>query len=724
MKAVSILVLICFVFTLTGCSTVPPAEKAEELASPAGYFLSREALPTEMPVSTVQLALGDSIYLAGEGIDGNPIHGIFKEDSFQRFALSEDIQYIYAACLQDGQIAVLCGEKPTPVFKWLRDSLQNPAAGQSICSIEIKGYSEAGELLYELPLSGQTVEQGAEFFAMEFQEESFYLLSPYHFIEVDLNGNAVNSIETYSILLEENAPGHYISLCRLGDELFLTACGEGSSILHDGLGLYPGAAVCRLNRETFALEPVFREQSLYPIGMGIDLSGNIFLFDNDSLYSLEQDSAEPTRLFQWADIKLYSILFNRICPVSEGRYLLCSSRADKLLYLCCGDDREERTELRLGCEQKSGILSALVEEFNLVNEDYYISIELLNNSDISRAELIKGNTPDIFYLYGNDFLGGIKKDVLFEDLNVFLDRGSIQEQDILVPALRDALEENGKLYILPFDYLIWTMRSPLKIANTENMRMSDLIDAIREQEKEAAIFQPGYSRSALWQWLCELSVEAFVDPEKGEAHFDSPEYLELLEVCMSVPENSDDFDANALLNVEQVGNILRVQAFDTLYGEQYTFTGCPTGGLSSGSCFEIVQSFAMSASSDNKEGVWAFFEFILSPNIINLRSISGVICLPASKKQLDYLIDLSTGDGYRMYMSFEKSYASLQISEYSAEQLVKLIERTDTVMNTYPDIVRIMQEEAEKYFNGLHSAEEAAAITQARSNIAMAEKYG
>lgn len=77
-----------------------------------------------------------------------------------------------------------------------------------------------------------------------------------------------------------------------------------------------------------------------------------------------------------------------------------------------------------------------------------------------------------------------------------------------------------------------------------------------------------------------------------------------------------------------------------------------------------------------------------------------------------------------MYRSFDSSYVPLQLSRYSVQQLRSLIERTDTVLNAYPDIIEIMVQESEKYFAGERSAEETAAATQSRASIAAAEKYG
>ena len=59
----------------------------------------------------------------------------------------------------------------------------------------------AGELLYRLPLAGHNVSQGAEFFAMEYLGDSFYLMSPYHFLQIGSDGSEENGFEIYSALI-------------------------------------------------------------------------------------------------------------------------------------------------------------------------------------------------------------------------------------------------------------------------------------------------------------------------------------------------------------------------------------------------------------------------------------------------------------------------------------------------------------------------------------------
>lgn len=722
-KAISVLALLGLLPVASGCGLAPAAETAAAGESRPGYFADYTELPDELIISSAQIELDDGTYLAGEGIEGKPVHGVYRDGEFEQFQVPADAEYFYAACESEGHIALLCGQRPVPIYKWLSEKLAGQTGEEESRSIKIVGCSRSGEILYEFPLSGEQMEQGADFFAMEYLEGCFYLLGPYHFLQLDSQGNLLNHIELYSSFLEGDSTGVYISMCRAGDEIFL--CTRGHGVPCSELALSSGAALMRLDRELFIFEPVFQDGDMYPLGTGTDAAGKLLLFDREALYSLPEPGAELSRLLKWSEAGLYSISFTGICAAGDSQLMLKGNRADRLLRLSYGERSDERTELRLGCEEMSGTLARLVEEFNLVNDKYYVTVELLKKSDLSKVKLITGDRPDIYFFYNNAFLNGVNKSTIFEDLKPWLDKSAEEGQEMITASLREALEENGGQYSLPFDYMIWTMCTPMNIQGTEKMSMSELINEVRSRDGEKSLFQPGYTRSDLWEWICELSVEAFTDSRSGSCMFDSPEYIELMEACMLLPSDSpQEFSYDVLIQVEQVGSILRVNAFDQQYGENYIFTGCPTGGLSSGSAFEINQSFAMDAAGSRKEGVWEFFEFICSPNIINLKDISGGMRLPASDRQLEYLIAQASGEGFMYYGSSDISHEPVKISEYSARQLRALVDRTDTVMNKYPDIVEIMELEAMKYFDGQRSAEEAAAVTQSRAGIAMAERYG
>lgn len=729
-KKIACILLLSMLCSLAGCAKRDKEENIrasgdviQQAGAGSGYHLSYTALPEEFVYSSVQTKLNDGIYLAGEGLDGKAIHGYIEHGQFRSFSMPENIQHIYTACIQEDYIAVLCGGAPLSVFEWVTEWGNNPEAGQSICMLKIVTYSKDGRIVSELPLKGAAVGLGAEFFSMAYLAGNFYLIAPYQFVQTDAAGNTLNYTDLYTELLSgQNSPGRFVSLNCLGEKITVCTYGNEFGNPKQSLGFNKGMSICDLDADSFILNPVIQDINFSPLGACTYTEDTFLAFDDEALYKFSRDKDKET-IVKWEDLKLYSIPYTGIASTGNG-YFLYGGKTDKLLELSYGEIQDNRTELVLLTNQITSTLAAIVEEFNLVNKEYYVTIETSKNPALTKVELVSGKTPDIYYILANTYLSNINEAAVFEDLYSFMDSDPVYGRNSIVQTLRENLEKDNKLYLLPFDYLIWTLRSSVKIENSEKMSMNELLDAVADIDSHTSIFQPGFSREELWYWLSNLCVEGFIDSERISCQFDSSEYTELLSACVSMPEEAQDWADQVLLKVEQVTGMLKMWAIDQGHGENYLFTGCPTGGRSSGSSFEIQQSFAISVNSDKKDGAWEFLRFTMSPGIIFLRDVSTNIYLPASKTQLESMLKSACGDGYLRYRAYDGIYTPLQISEYSAEQLIELINRTDTIMNKYPEIVEIMQEEAAKYFAGDRSAEEAAAMTQSRASIYLAEQYG
>ena len=443
-RTVAVLSTICLLLSFAGCGKAQAPETPKEAVPSPGYYFDYETLPEEMVLSRVQMWTGDSLYLAGDGIQGNPVHGIYNNPEFSPFSLPEEVEHIYAACMKNQEIAVLAGGKPVPINLWLMN-MESPQDATELCSLEILSYSNTGELLYRLPLTGQNVTQGAEFFSMEYLGDSFYLMSPNHFLQIGPDGSEINGFEIYSAILETNAPGQFVSMCRDGDRLYVCTYGDSCDPAYAEIGMYSGANLSVLNVEDFSLEQLHNSLETYPLGIGLDRTGDILLFDSEALYNLGQDGRTGSSILKWADIKRYSVPFSAIAAAGNERYILTSNEADLLFFLNCGEQVETRIELKLQCEQTSLILTALVERFNMLNDQYYITVEEVGSKAATRAEMIKGNLSDIYFFYGSDFLGGANKKNIFAELTPYMEKsGEIS----IVPSLQAAIEEEGKVYYL------------------------------------------------------------------------------------------------------------------------------------------------------------------------------------------------------------------------------------------------------------------------------------
>jgi hypothetical protein len=693
-RFIAILLLATTIFSLSAC-TDKAQDNTQEAVSKAQYHVEYIKLPSDFSTTDVQIEYDNGLYIAGVSASKKLIHGLLKDDSFYPFDVPDESGTILAACKMDENIAALYSDEA-------KESLQ------------ILQYNSSGELISEIQLPEEPFADWSKFFSICYADEMFYLLSSNQFAKVDLTGAVVDAID---LAADEQTQGLFISQCSVGSDIAVCIYGYGSK--ENSLGIAMGTNIYLLDKAEFKLDSLYMGTNLSPLGIGAKDENTLLFFDQNSLYQIALSTGQAEEIVNWGDINLLLLPYNSIISIGADGYMLTGTGLDMLCKISYGVKEENRTELLLVCDYESRTLKTLVQRFNLTNEDYYITTRFSSNSaSIDSVETISGKTPDLyFYAYNIPFNASLQQNK-FADLYTFLDSDPEYGRDAIVESLRSALENRGSLYLMPFDYMIWTFSTTAQIENSDQMTIGQFIDAMEEKYPGQQIFQSNYSRSDMWYWMSNLCVGSFIDTQSATSYFDTDAYAEILESLMLLPQTAQGGDADGLFNMNQVGTILRIYAFDETYNNSYSFVGCPTGGLNSGSTFDLQQCFAMSATSEHKDGAWQFLRTALAPNVVNIDAVAGEICLPASTLQLQSMIDQALGDGYHTYDMYVK------ISEYGAQELESLIANTHSVMNAYPDVISIMQEEANKFFAGDKTAEEAAASTQSRVSVFMSEQYG
>lgn len=701
MKRIGMLLLsLVFLLSTSACSndTINQSAQIDLSEKDNQYHIEYLDMPSNVSISTVQIPYNDGIYIAGKGYDGNLIHGILKDNQFIPFSLPAENGEIIAACYADENIAVL----------FLNDD-------KEWSTVQLQEYNNQGSLVMTVPIKDFSFTSNkSEVSSIQYQDNYFYLLSPDLFLQVSSDGLISNSID---LTCEDNLPGQFISQCRIGGSIALCVYGYGvdGDIIQTGIG----AEIYVLNSDSFSLELVFSNETSWPLGLGEDTEGSVLLIDENGLHKIDCRTKNSEDITNWKDANIHIVSYDSIFPMSSSKYLMCKKDATELHILSNEQLNDARTELVLLCDQPSLSLNYLIERFNISNKDYFITLQYNEgNEELSKVKTIAGESPDIYFFCGNTPLNPSLQKNVFENLYPFFDNDPEYSRDSILPSLCHLIDNQGCLYILPFDYMIWTFITTVDVDDVEAYSMDQFVRFMEEQYPDRQLFQTNYSRSDMWYWVSNLCVGSFINEDSATCYFNTPEYAELLKSIKNIPVTVNDSDFDCLFKVDQIGNILRIYGFEAGYHDQYSFVGCPTGGFSNGTAFDLQKSFAISKSSSYKEGAWQFLRSILAPSVINNSSVSGDICLPASTLQLSSIVRQARGPGYNAFGM------QIKISEHGEQELYKIINNGNTVMNGYPEIVSIMQEEASKYFSGEKTLEDVTTATQSRVSIFMAEQYG
>ena len=672
--------LLCILSACGGMGTdapeldLPEADviESEPVAALGEYSLT--VTQTELPCGLASLASAcaaeNGVYLAGAGADGAPMLGLWADGVYEPLDLSDGITEIESVFFGDA-LSVLA------------------RAGDAI---QILHYEDGGVLTTEL--NGDLSALGKDLYYAEFGGTAYVM-----------DSNTIAEVKDGQLTRGMEAEAAYLLFTAM------QAAQDGLYIVQFS-GLDLTTQLLKLNADTFALEPA-------DVG-GVGIYGLGTTADGDVLVSCTSDgrefvkTADEADLFDWSEPGIVSPGYTNLYELGDGSWLLFY-RGQTSLELLEEKLLPPKTTLTLLTDYPRAELYTIVNDFNRTSEGYRVEVQLLGEggltAELLRTQLIAGEGPDIFAFYDRSSLADLGANS-FEDLLIYLDADEEYGRDTLVPELLEAMCVQGKLSWLPYSFGISTFTAPSAYLSEPGFSFDE---AKQAAAKTGLPLFPGWmTRDILWGWLSDFAVGQYMDLEAGTCSFDNEDYISLLEECAAAASEFGSDSAalyNSLLQFELLQNLIRVSTISSNYGGDYAYVGAPNE-TTNGSMFSPDLCFAISSASGKKDAAWQLVRSCLSEE--HQSALSGGF--PASAQALDALIDDAVANGVHYY---EYEY---ELDEADAAKLRGLISETQTAQDAYPAVLNIMAEDAAQFFAGQITAEQAAAYTQDRVSIWLAEQ--
>ncbi len=403
---------------------------------------------------------------------------------------------------------------------------------------------------------------------------------------------------------------------------------------------------------------------------------------------------------------------------SYDRNLNCS----KICLLTESEEEEphETITLKMGVFYEEDGFSSFLSQQN--GSDSYVKIEPVyytqydvydkeNDKQVSTGldqlnlDIISGNAPDMAVFM--DMPQYLPAKGVFADLYTIMD-DELNREDFL-PNVLKACEFDGKLYSLPSSFSVNSFVCKERFSTAESMNFEEMT-AIYENAPHGTPFTPGcFGREVFNDMLCNSDYAASF--KNGVYTMNNDNLKRLLEFCGTLPSLSDlDLDYDYAAERERsVFNSFQAYKFGDFaqylneFDEPVTFTGYPSenGG---GTLINPINTVTVLESCADKEAAWEFIKRMYdSPSIVNGIN-SGFP--PVSK----------TFEGWAQT-------AKLNMDEEICTRAVKVVESADTLGSCLGhDLISIINEEADRYFNGECTAEEAAEMIKNRTDIYVSEK--
>ena len=500
-------------------------------------------------------------------------------------------------------------------------------------------------------------------------------------------------------------------------------------------------------------EEGFHESGRLTSGRGEYL---IFMPEEDGLYGLRADGSRELVL-NWADADITS---GTAVPAGDDEFMVLSrnwnNNTSSLARLVRRDLSEvEETKVITLAALDSAVVSTSVNEFNRSQNDYRIKIvdySQYNQPDDYtsdgaweqlKMDIISGKAPDVIISSDHDDMMELAEKGAFADLYSLMEGDSEVNKDTLMPNIMKYGEgSDGSLYSLSPFFYAESIAVKSKFGVSENWTMKEMLDFYDSAPASADLIYKYDTKEAVFERYFDWT-DSLIDSKKGTCDFDCDDFVRYLEFCNRFPDKEEEYEkySDEWNNMQEemwmkwptdrditervwisIDHPLSfIKGFEA--GEDITLAGYPSADGSGGriSCDTFV---AISVSCPEKEGAWQY----IRSNFTKRAQEKGYSCGFSARRDvfagqvedMKHFTD-DNGDPVDHYESKGQKYYPLtdQEAEHFSEYIMNCCKSGG---NYDKDVYAICLEEAQSYFAGERSAEEAAGMIQNRVAIVVSEK--
>ncbi|MDE7093317.1 MAG: extracellular solute-binding protein [Oscillospiraceae bacterium] len=525
-----------------------------------------------------------------------------------------------------------------------------------------------------------------------------------------------------------------------------------------------------INPETNAIEKI--EISDMPrwfnsASMG---AGNydFFVYDSQATYGINFENGTCEEVVNWINSDFSGDTVGMITALEDGRFIITTydygdGSEEAGIYLLKERDQKELENVQLitlATFALSTNLQRAVTKFNRSNSDYRIGV--VDYSNYSTDEDYEAGMEKL----NNDMLSGVVADIInvdsisyesFANKGMFIDltdRVSNFNQNEYFTNFFDALKYGDKLYKLGFGFSVQTLEAKTEHVNGKSgLSVAEFTELIKNLPEGMTAFSEMSRSGALYRFLMG-NLSAFVDVNNATCNFNTPEFIELLELCATYPEevntnmdsftqddwekywNEQDFqyiNDKVLFRDCYISSIKdQIRETVTYFGDaDVTKVGYPTvNENSNGGRFQPDYTLAISGNSDMQEQAWKFFEFMLSEDFQESLSWSTPVRIEAFDKKAQQALEPDTyidenGETQVMPYTIYRGQESVELDMPTQADIDKIKNYITSVTETTyynEQIYTIIQEEAEKFFSGDQTAQTAVEMIQSRASLYLSEQ--
>lgn len=496
---------------------------------------------------------------------------------------------------------------------------------------------------------------------------------------------------------------------------------------------------------------------VYPFGGDYDFGYN----KGESFFGFDADTGKETKLLTWINCDVDGNNLSGVFPQENGDIVCLTTEygneggtTNYLISLVKTpyDQVPQKTTLTLACTGLDYTVKNEILKFNRMDGDYRIEVrdysEYNTDEDYTAGntklitEIGAGAVPDILITNGLP-IDTFSARGYFTDLWSFIDADAeLGGREALVEPFLNAISQDGKLYWITNSFNLVTLAGPSSIVGTEpGWTYDDFYAALDQMPEGCEILSLGTTKQSVFDSICNLNLDSFVDWGTGTCNFDSEEFINLLKFTDLFPAEFDwqnyewtqnDSDDVRIKEGRQLLMSLSVgYPSDLVYYKGYFEGGMTLIGFpdvpGSGAVFSTYSpGFAISETCKEKDAAWRFVSGFLKEDFQNNYGSYG---FSVNRKLFDKSFQDALGQEFNNYVmdaSGEYVNQTITFTQEDMDMLLDVINNTQlfgqSYASTQDQLQKIVSEEVSSYFAGEKSAEDVAAMIQNRASIYVSEQ--
>ena len=476
----------------------------------------------------------------------------------------------------------------------------------------------------------------------------------------------------------------------------------------------------------------------------------LYLTGGTGVYGMNLDGGEAVKILDYVDSDLDINAMPCVTEMEDGKLaaVVTDTNGANMVEILTKVDPETvaaRKTLTLGSYYLDYEVRKQVFAFNKQSQDVRISIVDYSQFDgetgsegMTRlnTDIASGSAPDIMILSAAMPIKSYINKGVFEDLTPYFEKDEEISQKKYLDNIQEAFRTDGKTYaIVPSFYVSTVAGKTADIGDGSDLTLEKANELVKKYKADPARMFGVTTREDMLNLALELCGSQFIDWDKSQCSFDSPEFIELLEFIAQFPEKIDENSqedtsadyrtGKSLFYRDSIGNFDEyVYLKYGVFGEDITLAGFPSKTPGKAAIFPQLQ-IAVNAGSADKDACWSFVRRFLLDDYQNGLEMYWPVSISAldelANKAMEPLYyDDEDGNQVEDHIVVNiggEDIALPRISDTEVDQMYSFLRSLDSSSYYDASVENIINEEAAAYFAGQKSAEDVAGVIQSRVQI-------